>query len=66
MPCDGTKRPFEKAEHVNEFQTNEEYHSALRREMDPGKNLSHGGDEDLDVPTFLRKGADGVEIKPAK
>jgi len=65
-PCEVTKRPFEKAEYVNEFQTNEEYHSALRRERDPGKNLSHGGDEDLDVPTFLRKGADGVEIKPAK
>ena len=60
------KKPVSKLEPKREFRSNEEYLSALRNERESGKNLSRDGSEDLDVPTFLRKGTDGWEIKPAK
>ena len=59
-------KPLPRSEPKMEFHTNFEYLSALRKEADLGKNLYHGGDEDLDAPTFLRKGTDGVQIKHAK
>jgi len=60
------KKPVSKPEPKREFRSNEEYLSALRNERDPGKNLSPDGSGDLDVPTFLRKGTHGIEIKHAK
>ena len=60
------KKPVSKPEPKREFRSNEEYLTALRKERDPRKNLSRDGGEDLDVPTFLRKGTDEVEIKHAK
>ena len=66
MPCGGIKRFLKMPEPEREFRSNEEYISALRKERESGKNLSRDGSDDLDVPTFLRKGTDGVEIKHAK
>jgi len=59
-------KPVSKPQPKREFRSNDEYLSALRKDRDSGKNLSFDGSEDLDIPTFLRKGTDGVEIKPAK
>jgi len=58
--------PIEESLLKKEIQNNKEYRAALREERGAGKNLSQAGGEDLDIPTFLRKGTDGVEIKPAK
>jgi len=60
------KRPDKKTDPKKEFHTNEEYLLALQKERDRGKNTSRSGEEDLDVPTFMRKGTDGVEIKHAE
>ena len=66
VPSDCTIRIIEQPKPPREFHTNAEYLSALRKESDPGKNLALTGVEDLDIPTFLRKGTDGVEIKHAR
>ena len=66
VPSDCTIRIIEQPKPPREFHTNAEYLSALRKESDPGKNLAQTGVEDLDIPTFLRKGTDGVEIKHAR
>ena len=66
VPCDCTNRVIELPQPSKEFHTNEEYLSALRRGSDPGKTPSYTCTEDLDIPTFLRKGTDGMEIKHAK
>ena len=66
VPCERTNRIIEEPKLPKEFRSNDEYLSALRRERDSGKNLSREGSEDLDVPTYLRKGTDGMEIKHAK
>lgn len=49
-----------------EFRTSKEYFLALQKELDRAKNTSRTGVVDLDVPTFLRNGGGGVEIKHAK
>lgn len=62
---DCKKKPIEKPEPKSEFSTNAEYLTALRKERDPGKNFSRDGSKDLDVPTFLRKGTEGMKLKHA-
>jgi|GEM_PF-34919 len=63
---DRIKESDRKPEPKREFRSNGDYLSALRKERDPVKNLSRDSSEDLDVPTFLRKGTDGVDIKHAR